>query len=290
MQMNMIKRVYLGIGGLGAAVLLWLCGVPGARVVQGDLPTPISIGVMVDTNQLLLNPTNFFTANSNLIISIVGTNVGVQSSDLTNALGQTANVTFSLAAGTYLAINTSLSCSTPNSTIVYTTDGTTPSATNGITYTNTLTFTNSKTLKAYATSYFRSPSSVTTASYTVTAGGNVYYGRSTNTTLTGAQIEALSSQLKTSGINGTYAINAGSGYYFYAWPSSFDTPVSTTGFLINGVPVTMADSTTGFTGSSVNGWTAQTVSSSTTTYYLFRSAYPLTGYNVTTLSGSNGVP
>jgi hypothetical protein len=278
----------VAIGVITALLIYWTLGNPFSA--RGQLPTPQVLQLTTDTNGVVIAPTNFWVANSNSIVAIVGTNVAIQSSDLTNALGATANVTFSIPSGTYLSVNTALSCATPNSTIVYTTDGTTPNATNGTVYTAPLVFTNTKTLKAYATSYFRTDSAVTTVGYTITTGAKVYYGRSTNTTLTGSQIESLSYQQKTAGINGTYAINTGSGYYFYAWPVSFDTPVTITGFVINAVPVSMADASVGFTGTSVNGWTAQTVSSSTTTYYLFRSAYPLTGYNVTTLSGSNGLP
>ena len=276
---------------LAAVVVLW-CGGWGAVCPRGmaQLPTPISIGVMTDTNQALINPTNFFAANSNLLIQIVGTNSLILTA-LTNALGQTATPSFASASGTYLtAVTVSISCATPNSTITYTTDGSTPSATNGTVYTNSFTQSSTATVKAYATSYYRPDSAVGQRSYTITSGTKVYYGRSSNTSLTGAQVEALTSATKVSGINGSYSIASGSGYYFFAWLQGFDDPVATTGFVINGVPVTMADSSVSYNGTLNNGWTYQTVTQGGNTYTVYRSAYQLGGANTVTLSGANAVP
>ena len=269
-----------------AVLLLWFCQWPAVA----QLPTPVSIGVMVDTNNMLLNPTNFFTANSNLLVQIVGTN-SLFLTALTNALGTTATPTFGAAAGTYLnSVGIVLSCATPNSTITYTTDGSTPSATNGVVYTNSFTLSSAATVKAFATSYYRPDSAVASRSYTISSGTRVYYGRSANTSLTGAQVEALGYTTKTSGINGSYNFVAGAGYYYFAWVQAFDSPVDTTGFVINAIPVTMADSLVGYSGSSDNGWTYQTASNGGNTYKVFRSAYPLTGANTVVLTGSNGLP
>ncbi len=262
----------------------------GGRMAVAQLPVPISIGVMTDTNQALINPTNFFTANSNLILQIVGTNSAIWTA-LTNALGTTATPTFSPGSGSYLnSVGVVLSCATPNSTITYTTDGTTPSATNGTVYTNSFTLSSSGTVKAYATSYYRPDSAVGSRTYTITGGTRVYYGRSSNTTLTGTQVEALGFTTHTSGINGSYTFASGAGYYYFAWVSAFDSPTALTGFTISAVPVSMADSSVGFSGSSDNGWTYQTASNGGNTYKVYRSAYPLTGANTVVLSGDNGAP
>lgn len=262
----------------------------GGRMAVAQLPVPISIGVMTDTNQALINPTNFFSANSNLLIQIVGTNA-VFLNALTNALGTTATPTFGAAAGTYLnSVGVVLSCSTPNSTIMYTTDGTTPNATNGVVYTNSFTLSSTATVKAYATSYYRPDSAVASRSYTITSGTRVYYGRSSNTSLTGTQVEALGYTTHTSGISGSYTFALGSGYYYFAWVSSFDSPSALTGFTISGVPVSMADSSVSYSGSSDNGWTYQSASNGGNTYKVYRSAYPLGGANTVVLSGDNGAP
>ena len=69
----------------------------------------------------------------------------------------------------------------------------------------------------------------------------------------------------------------------------FDDPVQTTGFVINGVPATMADSSVGYNGTLDNGWTYQTGTSGGNTYTVYRSAYLLGGANTVVLSGVNAV-
>ena len=276
------RSSWQAVQGFAIGLAIVLAIVLSSVQAWAQLPNAISSGVSVDTNGAIIFPTS--------LSGFLATNGIASYANLTNALGNTANVTFSLASGTYLtAANVSLSCSTPNSTITYTLDGTTPSATNGVTYTNQLSFSTSKTVKAYATSPFRGDSSVTTGSYTITAGTKVYYGRSSNTSLTGAQVEALTSVTKVSGINGSYSVASGSGYYFFAWLQGFDDPVQTTGFVINGVPATMADSSVGYNGTLDNGWTYQTGTSGGNTYTVYRSAYLLGGANTVVLSGVNAV-
>ena len=282
------SKLMMSIAIKGALLIALLLATVMSFAVRGD--TILSSTVSVDSSGVIIAPTNFLSANLSGLAAALGTNV-LTASALTNALGQTATPTFGAAAGTYLnSVGIVLSCATPNSTIVYTTDGTTPSATNGVTYTNSFTLTSSGTVKAYATSYYRPDSSVASRSYTITSGTRVYYGRSANSTLTGTQVEALGFTTHTSGINGSYTFASGSGYYYFAWVSAFDSPASLTGFTISGVPLSMADSSVGFSGSNDNGWTYQTVSNGGNTYNVFRSAYPLGGANTVVLSGSNGVP
>jgi hypothetical protein len=63
------------------------------------------------------------------------------------------------------------------------------------------------------------------ATFTVSWFWQRYYGPSTNTTLTEAQIEALSDSGLASGFNGTFSY-AGGGYKFFCFPTSFGSPVS----------------------------------------------------------------
>ena len=296
-EKNMKGEIYKSLVSIavkaGLLIALLLATAYSIRPVRGD--TILSSTVNVDpTTGVIIAPTNFLSANISAIVTALGTNVATFTA-LSNALGQTAPVTFSLAAGTYLTSATvSLACATPNSSITYTLNGSTPTASNGTLYTGTITLTNSATIKAYATSYYRSDANVTSAAYTITSGTKVYYGRSSNTSLTGAQVEALTSVTRipaaNQGINGSYSFSAGTGYYYIAWLFSFDDPLATTGFVINGVPVTMADASVSYNGTVVNGWTYQTATAGSNTYKVFRSAYPLTGANNVILSGSNYLP
>ena len=81
---------------------------------------------------------------------------------------------FNLAAGEYTGAQTvTITCSTTGATIYYTTDGTTPSATNGQTITSgsSVTITSSCTLQAVAVNEFGA-SAVTSAAYIISAGAS----------------------------------------------------------------------------------------------------------------------
>ena len=81
---------------------------------------------------------------------------------------QVAQPTFSVAAGTYYETkNVELSCVTDGATIYYTTDGTTPSSSNGTEYTTAISVSTTTTIKAVAVKSGMADSDVATATYTI---------------------------------------------------------------------------------------------------------------------------
>ncbi len=86
-----------------------------------------------------------------------------------NKADTTANPVFSPAAGTYYGnLNVTLTCSTSNATIRYTTDGSTPTSSSKV-YTSAIALTATTTIKAYATASGLKDSSVVTATYTISS-------------------------------------------------------------------------------------------------------------------------
>ena len=82
--------------------------------------------------------------------------------------------TFSPAAGTYYEPQSvTLSCTTPGSTIYYTTDGSNPT-TSSAEYSSAITVSETTTIKAIATADGMETSSIATAAYTIaSSGGNI---------------------------------------------------------------------------------------------------------------------
>jgi len=81
-----------------------------------------------------------------------------------------ATPTFSPAAGTYSSAQTvTISTETEGATIYYTTDGTTPSSSNGTAYSSAITVSSTQTIKAIAVKDGNSDSEVATAAYTITS-------------------------------------------------------------------------------------------------------------------------
>ena len=86
-----------------------------------------------------------------------------------NKADTTANPVFSPAAGTYYGnLNVTLTCSTSNATIRYTTDGSTPTSSSKV-YTSAIALAATTTIKAYATASGLKDSSVVTATYTISS-------------------------------------------------------------------------------------------------------------------------
>ncbi len=84
-----------------------------------------------------------------------------------NKADTVANPVFSPAAGTYYGnLSVTLTCSTSNSTIRYTTDGSTPTSSSKV-YSGAIALTATTTIKAYATASGLKDSSVVTAAYTI---------------------------------------------------------------------------------------------------------------------------
>jgi hypothetical protein len=99
------------------------------------------------------------------------TDSAVATAAYTINVAQVAAPSFSPAAGTYTTGQTvTISSATSGATIRYTTDGSTPTSTNG-TVGNTVVINANTTLKAIATKSGMTDSSVTTGDYTISGGG-----------------------------------------------------------------------------------------------------------------------
>lgn len=100
------------------------------------------------------------------------------------------------------------------------------------------------------------------APFTVSWLWRLYYGTSTNTTLTEAQIEALTNNSLVAVNTAIYPFIAG-GYKYFAWADSLGSPTTSTGFkdTSNNLPVSMASSVDDAFFSNVqNGWSYGLVS------------------------------
>jgi hypothetical protein len=106
--------------------------------------------------------------------------------------GTTATPTFSPVAGSYSSAQTvTISCSTPSSSIYYTTDGTTPTfPITGTTqlYTGTITVSVSETVKAIGVASGLSNSAVGSAAYTITSGATLEFSYPSGFASSGGQI------------------------------------------------------------------------------------------------------
>src|SRR5208282_4782932 len=90
-----------------------------------------------------------------------------------NAASQAATPTFSPVAGTYTsAQSVTISCSTPSSTIYYTTNGTTPTTGSPV-YSTPIAVSTSQTVQAIATATGFTQSAVGSAAYTISTTGSV---------------------------------------------------------------------------------------------------------------------
>ena len=132
---------------------------------DGTTPTPTT-GTLY-TGAVSLGATTTLKAiatKSGWVNSTVTTGV------FTITAAQVAAPTFSPAAGTYdLAQSVTISTTTGGATIYYTTDGTTPTPSSGLTYTGPVTIAVPTTLKAMAAAAGMTDSTVTSGSYTITA-------------------------------------------------------------------------------------------------------------------------
>jgi hypothetical protein len=100
----------------------------------------------------------------------------------------------------------------------------------------------------------------------------LYWGRSTNTTLTGVQIQALSSSASVSSVSRTVSYVAGTGYLYFACPDSEDP----TSMMVGAFALALAGSVEGYASTS-NGLTYTTVTVGSTLYRLYRTYNTLAG-------------
>ena len=94
----------------------------------------------------------------------------------------------------------------------------------------------------------------------------LYWGRSSNTVLTGAQIQALSNSASVSSVAGTVAYSSGSDYLYFACPDSED-PMD---MQVGSFTLATANSAEGYASTS-NGLHYTTVTVGSTLYRLYRS-------------------
>ena len=89
--------------------------------------------------------------------------------------GSVANPTISPNGGDFVAAQTvNITCPTPDAVIYYTTDGSTPSATNGTLYNGAITVSETTTIKAIAIAPAMDDSEVVSETYTIDTSGAIY--------------------------------------------------------------------------------------------------------------------
>ena len=89
--------------------------------------------------------------------------------------GSVANPTISPNGGDFVAAQTvNITCSTPDAVIYYTTDGSTPSVTNGTLYNGAITVSETTTIKAIAIAPAMDDSEVVSETYTIDTSGAIY--------------------------------------------------------------------------------------------------------------------
>jgi len=136
------------------------------------------------TEQAAVTSLNTFNIDVN---SAPGGTTTVSPVTITPAVSQVATPGFSPAGGTFAsAQSVTITTSTSGATIRYTTDGSTPSSTVGTVYSGPVSISATTTLKAIAYKSGMSDSSVATASYTITTGGNTLFSDDFNAGTTGS--------------------------------------------------------------------------------------------------------
>ncbi|MBX3732592.1 MAG: chitobiase/beta-hexosaminidase C-terminal domain-containing protein [Verrucomicrobiae bacterium] len=188
---------------------------------------------------------------------------------VSSVAGGTYTITVPIAAtpvlnpppGNYVGTQSvAITSATPGATIYYTLNGTTPT-TNSTVYTGAISVTSTTNLQAVAWAPGHQVSGVAGGTYTITAPtGIVYWGNSSATTMSAAQVQALSNSSAESTPFRQYSFSSGSGVYKHlVWPTSLGSPRAGDGFLLPPFPVAMATATEGATSGPENGWYWQTV-------------------------------
>jgi AraC-like DNA-binding protein len=214
---------------------------------DGSTPSEIG-GVAQGTTQ---------TSTGSLIVSVPTTLKAIDSlTGLTDSTVSTSGLytitdcaapTFSLAAGTYnSAQSITLSTLTTGATIRYTTDGTTPSETNGTVYTTPVAINSSTTLQAIAYLNGLTDSSVSSAVYTLQVVAP------TLSPIAGSYGNAVTATISTTTSGATI---------YYTTDGS--TPSETSATLTNGGTVRIPVTATLQAIAALNGWEDSTVSSGT---------------------------
>jgi len=170
------------------------------------------------------------------------------------------------------SVEITLACSTPGASIRYTTDGSTPSSTDGTLYEAPFSLSDTTTVKFIAFKDGATSSAVVTKTFTEV--DPVYYGTSEDAILDESGIEALESSRASTTEAGTYEFTVAASpekYLYFAWPNSFGSPAATTGFSAFGFPLGMASG--GDFSNVQNGWYYALVTVGGTSYRLYRTEY-----------------
>jgi hypothetical protein len=174
-------------------------GVSFAYTTDGTTPTE-SGGTV--TNGMLYSGPVSITANTTL--KAIAYETGLTDSSVTSGTYSIKVVApvFSPAAGTYTGPQSVvITCTTSGASINYTTDGTTPSTTNGTVYSGPVLISATTTLKAIAYETGLTNSSVTSGTYTIKAAAPVF--SPVGGTYTSAQAVAITSATSGATINYT---------------------------------------------------------------------------------------
>ena len=186
------------------------------------------------TGVMALTPTH--TETDTLMVQVIdGTGAAAQKlvtiTVAASALTPAATPTFSPVAGTYATAQTvTISCTTPSSSIFYTTNGSTPT-TSSTPYTTPITVSTTQTVQAIATAAGFSQSAVGSAAYTITTSGAVYkfnpgdYAAGVTYAPTQAQYRADIDQLATNSA-GVKGYSLGVWGFSLVAGSSFDNSIS----------------------------------------------------------------
>ena len=206
---------------------------------------------------------------------------------------QTVTITTVSASSTFTGSTTGGSTATPVTTIYYTTNGTTPTASSSV-YTGPITVTASETLQAITTASGYSPSAPVSATYTINATAGAPVFSPAGGTYSSAQTVTISTTTPSATIyyttNGSTPTTSSPAYsgpitvsttetlkaIVVASGSSTSTPGSAA-YTINLAAATPAFSPTGGTYTSAQTVTISTTTSSATIYYTTDGSNPTTG-------------
>ncbi|HEU5342537.1 chitobiase/beta-hexosaminidase C-terminal domain-containing protein [Edaphobacter sp.] len=164
-------------GAFAGSVALSVSGLPSGASASFS-PVTISGGGDSTMTVQTAGSTPAGTYPLTILATSMGTVAQTATVNLTVSTEPTAAApTFNPAGGTYSsAQSVTMTSSTSGATIRYTTDGSTPSETNGTVYSGAVNISSTTTLKAIAYKSGYADSSVTSATYTITTGGTLPSG------------------------------------------------------------------------------------------------------------------
>lgn len=203
-------------GAFAGNVALSVTGLPSGATASFSPATIAGGGDSTMTVQTAgSTPTGTYTLT--ILANSMGTVAQTASVNLTvSAQPSAAAPTFNPAGGTYSsAQSVTMASTTSGATIRYTTDGSTPSETNGTVYSGAVNIGSTTTLEAIAYKSGYSDSSVSSATYTISTGGTLPSGWS-DTDIGGPGVAGSANYA-----SGVYSVN-GSGADIYGTADQFN--------------------------------------------------------------------